>query len=98
MEQGPGSRYDVELEEVLRKNHIGRALVLVHQSDTPVEKYEKLLVGNSNPEWEVMALENLVNFLVKLNEQGKIRTAKPDMPEPDPDAIKELKAKGINAE
>lgn len=97
METGPGSRYDAELEEVLRKNRIGRALVLVHQPDTPVENYEKLLIGAVSPEWEVMALEYLVNFMDKLNAEGKLLTAKPVMPDPDPNAIKELKAKGIDA-
>lgn len=96
METGAGSRYDYELEEILRKNKIGRALVLVHQPDTPVESYEKLLIGNVNPEWEVMSLEYLVGFLVQLNEKGKILTAKPVMPEADPNAVKELKDKGID--
>ena len=79
METGPGSRYDVQLEEVLRKNKIGRAMVFVHQPDTPV-----------------MSLEYLVQFFEKLNEEGKILTAKPVMPEADPNAVKELKAKGID--
>ena len=96
METGPGSRYDVQLEEVLRKNKIGRAMVFVHQPDTPVENYEKLLLGNVNPEWEVMSLEYLVQFFEKLNEEGKILTAKPVMPEADPNAVKELKEKGID--
>ena len=71
-------------------------MVFVHQPDTPVENYEKLLLGNVNPEWEVMSLEYLVQFFEKLNEEGKILTAKPVMPEADPNAVKELKAKGID--
>jgi hypothetical protein len=84
MPAGPGSRYDAELEEVLRKHKIGRALVLVHQPNTPVEKYEKLLIGQVNREWELTALEGFVNTLEAMNEKGKILTAKPVMPEPNP--------------
>lgn len=98
METGFGSVYDRELEAVLRKNKIGRALVLVHQPDTPVENYEKLLIGQVSPEWEVMGLEFLVSFFEKMNTEGKLLTAKPVMPAPDPNAIKELKKRGIDAE
>jgi hypothetical protein len=92
MKTGAGSRYDYQLEEIFRKHGIGRALVLVHQPDTPVEKYEKLLIGDTTFEWEIVALEGLINTLEKLNEKGLIMTAKPPMPEPDP----ELKTEASN--
>jgi len=88
MKKGPGSRYDYELEEILRKHKIGRALVLVHQPNTPVEKYEKILIGETHKEWEMTALEGLVNTLEEMNRQGQILTAKPVMPEPLPEDVK----------
>ena len=84
MPEGPGSRYDVELEAVLRKHKFGRALVLVHQPNTPPEKYEKLLIGKTNQEWELLALEGFINTMEVMNQQGTLLTNKPVMPEPKP--------------
>jgi hypothetical protein len=98
MLHGPGSTYDFQMEETLRKHKIGRTMVFVHQPNTPVNKYEKLLVGKMDINWEVVALENFVNFLERQNDLGRILTAKPDMPEPDPEAVKDMKAKGITVE
>ena len=88
MQTGPGSRYDAELEGVLRKHKIGRALVFVHQPNTPVEKYEKLLIGNTNHEWELLALEGFIETCQALLAKGELLTAKPKMPDPLPEDVK----------
>jgi len=97
MPYGPGSNYDADLEKILRKHGIGRAMVLVHQANTPVEKYEKLLIGNNvHLEWQITALEGFVGLMDALNKKGELLTAKPPMPEPKPEDVRQFKERGID--
>ena len=85
MDRGIGSAYDQDIERVFKKHKVA-GMVLVHHPG-PVEKYEKLVVGNVTLDWEIGALEGFVNELEKMNNAGKILTNKPVFPSVDKEAV-----------
>jgi len=97
-EEGVGSSFEYQLQKLMEKNGVTCSAVYFHKAGEMFNRVEAVYLGRPDVDWILTAFELLAQEAKRRHEQGGLSSGVEAFPDADPDAVKAMKAQGIDVQ